>query len=109
MCVHTSPAHILHIVCAGPVALVLIVTYQYLCSNLQGAPQRALLKSPEITAKTSGEKRPSNVLFLPPSCSWEERRADSASNREQSVTFLLFLSNSSFMNIILPRKHQENT
>lgn len=110
MCVHTSHAHVLHIFCAGPVALVLIVTYQYLCSDLQAAPQRALLKSPEITAKTSGEKRPSNVLLLPPSWSWEERRrADSVNNREQSATFLLFLSNSSFMNIILPKNHQENT
>lgn len=66
MCVHTSHAHILHIICADLVALVFIVTYCYLSNNLWAAPQRALLKPPEITAKTSGEKPPSNVLFLPP-------------------------------------------
>lgn len=66
MGVHTSRAHILHIICAVPVALVLIVTCHYLSSNLQAAPQRALLKPPKITAKTSGEKPLSNVLFFLP-------------------------------------------
>lgn len=66
MCAHTSHAHTWHNTCAVPVALVLIVTYHYFSSNLQAAPQGALLKPPEITAKTSGEKPPSNVLFLPP-------------------------------------------
>lgn len=92
MCVHTPHAHILHIICAVPIALVLIVTYHYLSSNLQAAPQRALLKLPEIAAKTSDEKLPSNVLFLSPTCSWEERREarECEQQREKCYFFAVF-------------------
>ena len=56
----------MHIICVIPVALILIVTYHYFPINLQAAPHKALLKPPEIVAKTNSEKPPSNILLLPP-------------------------------------------
>lgn len=58
--------HIIHIISVIPVALILIVTYHYLPINLQAAPHKALLKTPEIAAKTNTENPPSNILLLPP-------------------------------------------
>lgn len=94
----------IHIICAIPAAVILIVTNHYLPINLQAAPYKALLKPPETAAKTKNEKPPSNILLLPPAPAGRREGGQPAWAMETKHHLITVFKQQQVMNMILAKK-----